>query len=73
MRRSAISNCIRILKHYCVDPSCGEVIDVGGTETVYLDTTLAHNPLLELSPNLTFLVALHLIVEYEFLAHDIHI
>jgi len=55
MRKSAISDCIRILKHYCVDPSCGEVIDVGGTETVYLDTALARNPLLELSPNLTFL------------------
>jgi len=36
MRKSAISDCIRILKHFGVDPSCGEAIDVFGEHLIYI-------------------------------------
>ncbi|MEM3433753.1 MAG: FkbM family methyltransferase [Candidatus Methanomethyliaceae archaeon] len=55
MRKSSVEDCIKVLKHFGIDPSQGEAIDVGGTDVVYLDNGFAPNPLLEISPNLTFL------------------
>jgi SAM-dependent methyltransferase len=55
MRKSAVKDCLRILRHFGIDPSSAEAIDVGGTETVYLDTGFARNPLLDISPKVVFL------------------
>jgi hypothetical protein len=55
MRRSAVSDCLGLLAHFGIDPAVGEAIDVGGTETVYLDDSFQPNPLRAISPHLTLL------------------
>lgn len=36
MRSAAFRDCLQVLKKFGVDPTRGAIIDVGGTETVYL-------------------------------------
>lgn len=55
MRSAALHDCLQVLQKYQIDPSRGLVIDVGGTETVYLDGVLAPNPLKALNPDTVFL------------------
>ena len=55
MRRSTVDDCVGLLARFSIDPTCGDAIDVGGTEIVYLDDGFQPNPLRELSPRLTLL------------------
>ena len=55
MRRSSVDDCTGLLAHFGIDPAIGRAIDVGGTETVYLDDSFHPNPLRAISPELTLL------------------
>src|SRR3989442_427343 len=59
MRMLAVQDCLRVLRHFDIDPAVGEAIDVGGTHEVYLvegdSARTTTNPLLEIHPRLTLL------------------
>lgn len=55
MRSAAFQDCLQVLKKFGIDPTRGAVIDVGGTETVYLDGVPSPNPLKTLNPHIVFL------------------
>ena len=60
MRMSSVEDCLRTLKHFRVDARPSNVIDIGGTETVWLmqrggESALRRNPLLEFYPNIVLL------------------
>ena len=57
MRTSSVNDCLQIFIHYQIDPSAGDAIDVGGTETVYLAESgnIDRNPLLKVNPRVKFL------------------
>lgn len=55
MRKSAINDCINILKLAGVNPWSGAAIDIGGTDIVNLDGNFTQNPLLQLNQGITFL------------------
>jgi SAM-dependent methyltransferase len=55
VRASSVRDCAELLASFGIDPANGESIDVGGTESVYLDDSFQPNPLRTLSPQLTLL------------------
>jgi SAM-dependent methyltransferase len=55
MRQSAVDDCARVLAHFGVVTDGASAIDVGGTETVFLDGAMARNPLLVAHPELLLL------------------
>lgn len=59
MRLAAVNDCVRVLRHFGVDPRQGRAIDVGGTEMVWLATSrgtgVQRNPLLDIAPHVSFL------------------
>ena len=52
MRQSAVDDCFAILFRFGIPVSTAAAIDVGGTETVFLDGASKPNPLLERHPGL---------------------
>jgi SAM-dependent methyltransferase len=55
MRSTTVRDSVDLLSYFGIDPAAGKAIDVGGTETVYLDDSFQPNPLRTISPQLTLL------------------
>lgn len=59
MRMAAVRDCLRVLKHFGIDPALTPAIDIGGTRSVFLlegeRGRTTDNPLLAVNRNLTLL------------------